>query len=181
MPLSAEDRWEIHDLLVRYAYLIDHYGTPESEFLDLFTEDAVIESPIRGHYEGLEGVKAFTSQERQFRWAQPISFDRLKLKQLRHFVGNVLIEGDGNRGTLRAWLLTLITTVKSQEGVHHPDVGKGFAHTPTELGATGYYECEVRKVSGKWKLGSRILYLDGVSGGPYDRSKTPWQQNVPIG
>ena len=177
MALSAEDRWQIQDLLVRYAYLLDHYGTPEEDFLELFTDDAVIETPIRGRFVGIEGLREFARQDQQSWWAQPIAFDRFKPAQLRHFIGNVLIEGDGDRATLKAWLVTLVTRTKPGEGPQDPAAPvSGFAHTPTEFGATGHYECDAVKVAGKWKLKSRILYIDGVSGGPYDVSKTPWQE-----
>ena len=58
MGLPLEDRIAVQDLLVKYAYAIDVECT-EQEFLDLFTEDAVMVSPLSGRHEGIAGVKKF--------------------------------------------------------------------------------------------------------------------------
>jgi hypothetical protein len=152
MALSAEDVLAIEQLLVRYAYIIDLESTPEDEFLKLWTEDAVIVSPARGTYRGLEGLKAFAHEQRHSRFGQE------RVAQLRHFITNVQVEGDGEEAKMRAYSINYATDQKT---------------TPrtSKLLLACHYDCDVRRVNGEWRLASRVATYDHVSGTPGDKSE----------
>lgn len=142
MALSADDRLALQELMARYAYAID-IGSSEDEFLALFTDDAVLVSPIMGRYEGRDGVKRFRA-ERAPRWGRT---------QVRHVISNSIIDGDetGNGATIKAYLLQFKTEL---------DVAPGTV-PKTEFLLAGYYDCVARKIGGSWKLEYRADYLDG--------------------
>lgn len=151
MALTVDDEREIEKLLIRYSYFLDSF-LPRDEFMALFTEDAVLVSPISGRYVGRRGLEAFVD----YRMKNTASWGPARPEQMRHFVSNFLIEGDGDTGFMRAFLLDYIT---------RPD-----ADPRTQLMLAGHYECDVVRVDGTWKLKSRILVIDTVSGGPDDNS-----------
>ena len=139
MGLPLEDRIAVQDLLVKYAYAIDVECT-EQEFLDLFTEDAVMVSPLSGRHEGIAGVKKFRDRH---------EITRGKLL-IRHIITNFLVDGEGDRATLKAYFFEFKTQL---------DVPKGPARK-TQFLFSGSYDCLARKVAGKWKLQSRIVSVD---------------------
>jgi hypothetical protein len=141
--LTPEDRQQIQDLLIRYTYAVDLDGT-EEDLVAIFTEDAVLDSPISGHHAGVEGVRLF------MRKAQA---RRLEM-QTRHYATNFRIEGDGDRATLRAYMMLLMTNRKPQPP---------HRHRTTEFQFAGHYECTARKVDGKWRLDRRTVYVDSES------------------
>jgi hypothetical protein len=141
MSLSLEDRFALHDLLTRYAYAIDVEST-EEDFLDMFTEDAVLISPSNGNYQGPEGVKRFRNE-------------RLARKgkiQVRHAITNFWAEGDSKNATVNAYFVHFKTQVD--------------APTPegrqVMLNYSGSYHCTAKKIQGKWKFAIRTVYMDGI-------------------
>ena len=152
MPLSAEDVLAIQQLMVTYAYLIDMRSAPEAEILSLFTEDALLVSPLRGRSQGRAGQRAFARYEAEAPWGVPGEV------QARHLMTNFLIDGDGEQARMLVFLTVYVTELATSPRV-------------TELRFTGHYDCEVRKVDGAWKLASRVLHLDNVSGTPADISE----------
>jgi hypothetical protein len=143
VALTLEDREQIKDLLIRYTYAIDMDGS-EEDLLAIFTEDAVLLSPISGHHAGVEGVRLF---------AQKAKARRAEM-QTRHYATNFLVEGDGDRATLKAYLVVLMTNRKP-----HPP----HRHRVTEFQFAGHYDCTARKVDGTWRLDSRTVYVDSES------------------
>jgi hypothetical protein len=141
MPLTAEDRQAVHDLMVRYTYAADIPG-PEEDLLALFTEDALMDSPVSGHYKGHEGVKAWLNRLNKVRAGM----------QLRHYMTNILIDGDGNRATLKAYFYeTKMDLGKAKEG----------AKPIAEFHIAGQYDCVAVKLAGRWRLQRRTVYVDG--------------------
>jgi len=133
MSLTAEDRFEIQDLLLRYAAIRDR---EREAFFALFTDDVVLEGP-RGSWRGHEGVAHF--------WEQ---FERAEGRSPYHrgpMITNVLVDGHGDRATMTAQFLQV----------------KGEPGEPRTI-QTGWYECELRRVDGSWKLSKRVTHVDGV-------------------
>lgn len=151
MALSVNDRLEIEELIVRYTYFLDGFSSKE-EFVSLFTEDGVLVSPYSGRYVGRKAVEEFADRK-----LASHSYGPDRTEQMRHIVSNVLIEGDGDTATMKAFLLDFTTRL---------DVPK----RSTDFILAGHYECDVVRVNGKWKLKSRVLIVDTITGGPYDNS-----------
>jgi hypothetical protein len=158
MALTLEDKQEIEELLSRYAWWIDSY-LPVEEFYSIFTEDAVLTSPLSGRFEGRDAQAAFV----EYRSHHP-SWGPGRSEQLRHAITNVLIEGDGDHATARAILLDFDTAA-----------GPG-GERASRLLLTGHYECEAVRIEGSWKLRSRILIIDSVSGGASDNSGKDYRE-----
>jgi hypothetical protein len=142
MPLSLQDRFEIQDLMNRYAYGIDVDCT-EEEFLDLFTEDAQMISPYSGVHEGVEGVKLFRSK----------FVPRRGKLQIRHVITNFLIDGDGDVAHLKAYFLEFKTQLELPPNTERK----------TEFFFGGSYDCDIRRVGGKWKMKRRTVFIDHLS------------------
>lgn len=140
MPIPLEERLAIQDLLVRYTWYVD-FGCTEAEFMRLFTEDALIDSPLSGKYENLEGLKRFYVKNAGTR-SEVLT---------RHFLTNCLVEGEGNQATMKAYFMIMMTPPKPQ----HPRRVK-----QTEFVYTGGYDCEAVKVKGEWRLKRRTVTTD---------------------
>ena len=136
MALSLADRLAVEDLLGRYLRALEdpEIGT-EDEFAEIFTEDAVIDSPLAGTFTGADGVRA---------WARQTHRAERRTVLRRHCVCNMLVEGDGITATINAYFM-LYTT---------PRAGEGRA-TTFEL--VGDYDCVARKVGGKWRMQRRTV------------------------
>lgn len=151
MALTLEDKREIEELIIRYAFFIDSFSSPE-DFYALFTDDAVLVSPFSGRFSGRRGLEAFVA----YRATHP-SWGPERTQQMRHIVCNVLIEGEGDTASMTAYLVDWNT--------HRfvPD-------SKSELLLLGHYECDAVRIDGRWKLKSRVLVVDTVSGGHNDNS-----------
>ena len=135
MPLSAADRLDIRDLLIRYEFASRTDKSDErSSYLKIFTEDAILDGP-RGYYEGIDGILAFDRQVRPT--------DGTKKARTRST--NFLIEGDGDHATMKCCWYKIIP----RDGA------------PPEI-RTGTYDCIARKEDGVWKLAHRIIRIDGM-------------------
>ncbi len=142
MALTLEDRLAVQDLMVRYAYCIDVDCT-EEEWLDLFTEDAVMTSPLGGSHVGVEGFKQFRGK----------FLARRGKTQIRHVITNMLVDGAGGEATLKAYFMELKTPLERTSSETKPKTIFNFA---------GSYDCTARKVKGKWKLDRGTVYLDAL-------------------
>jgi hypothetical protein len=163
MKLTADDKRQIEELLIRYTYLLDLESTPREEFLSLFTDDAILVSPIRGRFVGRHGLETFADYEANASWGKS------RTEQLRHITTNFLIEGAGDTASMKAYVVLYITRLDT------PD-------RKTDFSLAGHYECDVVRVGGSWKLKSRILFLDTVSGGQRDMSDRVFDEveNQPV-
>jgi uncharacterized protein (TIGR02246 family) len=132
MSLSAEDRFAINDLFVRYTTALD--AGDVDTIVGCFTEDGALESPVVGRYAGRDGIRAFSER-----------FAALNRRgvQLRHVISNlaITVNGDAARATC---YLTNIVTVDCRSQLMPP----------------GRYECDLRKVGGEWLFRNRLVILD---------------------
>lgn len=129
MPLSVADHIEIHDLLARYNHAIDAGDAPA--WAATFTSDGAFTSSGRTRT-GTQELQAFAVD---FATRMPGS---------RHWVSNVVIEGDDDRATMRCYLQLLKT-------------GAG---SPPTIATTARYEDTLRRVDGVWKFASRTVVPD---------------------
>ena len=140
MALTLEDRIAVQDLMVRYAYVLDMEGNEDS-FLALFTEDATLESPVSGIHTGAEGARQFLKKANA----------RRSQTQIRHIITNFMIDGEGDRATIKAYFIETMTQLQ----VIYPK-----SECSTEFLYAGYYDCVARKIGGQWKLQRRIVNVD---------------------
>ncbi len=125
MPLSVEDRIEIMELVARYNHAID-YGDPGG-WAATFAEDGTFEMPGRK----ISGPSELEKFATEFASTQAGT---------RHWTNNLLIEGEGDRATLRCYLCLL----KSGTG---------------EPVTTGLYTDELVRVDGAWRFAARVVSI----------------------
>jgi hypothetical protein len=125
--------------MVRYARAVDIDGT-EEEFLSMFTEDAILDGPA-GHHEGIQGVKDFARRV----------IERREVRQGRHVITNLLIDGAGDDASVKAYLVVYMTDT-------NPIPPK--SSRMSELLYVGTYDCTARRIDGAWRLNRRRVKLD---------------------
>ena len=133
--LSLEDRFEISDLFIRYATSLDACDT--EAVVACFTADGWLESPVKGRYEGHDGIRRFAEDTARIRAERG--------GQFRHVLANLRIAVEGDRAQAKCYLLDYLT----QDG-------------RTELLSPGEYECELVRVNGDWRFHSRTVHMDVV-------------------
>jgi ketosteroid isomerase-like protein len=107
----------------------------EAELYACFTEDGVLESPIvGGRFVGREGQRQFMSNGRKMGEG----------RKTRHLFTNLEVELNGDRANARAYLV-----------VNSTKDGK------TTIFGTGHYECQLRKIEGRWLFSDRKVFVDG--------------------
>jgi len=84
---SIENRLEISDLLIHYATSLD--ACRAEDVVSCFTEDCWLESPVKGRYEGHDGIRAFA--------ADTVRLKQERGGQFRHVISNIRIDVDGDR------------------------------------------------------------------------------------
>jgi ketosteroid isomerase-like protein len=133
MPLTVADRVEILELLARYAHAID---TSDGEaYADCFTDDGVIELRSSGlHVQGRAALVEFARE------------DHARGGAARHLTNSPIIEGDGDRATIRVYLLRL-TQDRSL------DERRG-------IGPVGFYHDTLRRIAGRWRFERREAFID---------------------
>jgi ketosteroid isomerase-like protein len=129
---AVEDRFAIEDLFVRYARALDD-GDVDG-IVACFSEDASLDSPIVGKYEGHAGIRAFGERYAKYREAGT---------QTRHFITNLSIDVRGTEATAYAYLLCGIS---SREG--------------TRYAPPAVYDCTLVQVNGRWLFRSRRVAQD---------------------
>lgn len=140
MALSWEERLDLQELMVRYARAID-IDDSEQEFLEIFTPDAVLDSPVSGHNEGLGGLKNFFAR----------ILENRKEYRIRHYITNFLIDGNSDRATIKAYFTELLTPNKPLPHRRNRE---------SEFLFAGTYDCTARKIGGKWKIDRRTVSVD---------------------
>src|SRR5712692_6685257 len=124
MVLPVEDIVAIEQLVARYNHAIDS-GDGEG-YGATFLEDGCFQitgrDPVRGRAALAEMVRRAGGR-------------------VRHVVSNVLIDGDGDTATLKAYLTAI------------PKAGG-------PVGVTGLYDDALRKVDGRWLFAERRFTLD---------------------
>ncbi|MFM8304900.1 MAG: nuclear transport factor 2 family protein [Actinomycetota bacterium] len=129
MGLTLEDRLAIQDLYSAYNHAIDH-GRAE-DFGACFTADGSLDTGWGDPTVGTAALVAFVPVVNQ---AMP---------GMRHSVSNLLIEGDGDDATGRAYLYSYRAGVNGHEVV-----------------LTGVYHDTIRRVDGAWRFVTRTVAPD---------------------
>lgn len=129
MGLSVEDRLAIQDLYSAYNHAID-YGDADA-FGACFTADGSLDTGHGDPTVGTEALTAFVAVVNQM------------MPGMRHSISNLLLEGDGDAATGRAYLWSYRAGASGHDVV-----------------LTGRYTDELRKVDGAWRFAVRTLDAD---------------------
>ena len=129
---KADDVDEIRQLLVRNFQLGDKNRM--AEWVDTYTDDAVFRSPVLN----LTGRDELTAEGSKLRAQVPA----------RHWVGNMLIDVDGDEATASSYLVVTAASL------------------PPTLMASGELEDRLRRVDGRWRIAERTMTLDGMGATP---------------
>jgi ketosteroid isomerase-like protein len=135
------DRIELQDLLTRYAHALDT-AVDEDDFVDLFTKDAVLLSPVSGRHEGVEGVRQF------FRKTKALRAD----VQIRHMITNCLVEVSDDTASVKAYLLSVWTPRNAAPPYLRPP--------RTEISDCAEYSIKARREDGRWRICWRAVHPD---------------------
>ncbi len=127
MGLTAQDRLEILELLARYAHATDRVDAVARA--DVFTDDGVFDASGPA----LHGRDALLNAKRPANAAD-----------LRHWVNNSVIEGEGD--TARA--VTYLAVIDTAE--------------PLQIWLTGVYYDTLRKLDGRWRFAYRNFVRDDL-------------------
>ena len=130
MALSTDDLVEINQLAVRYCHAVD--SGDGATLAATFMADGVLNAPS-GRIEGHADLVEFGNNGPNRR------------PRPRHFLSNVLIDGDGDVARFRGYI-QLFT---------FPD---GATHA--QLDVTGNYDDVVRRIDGRWLFETRTFYVD---------------------
>lgn len=136
VQLTAQDRWEIFELLSRYTVAID-FGRDVDDLLAVFTEEGVIDGPA-GIFRGHDEIR---------KWAT-----RPPTPGLRHTTSNVRITGDSSEAVLTAYF----TNVKTDMSNPNSGLPRCNVHM------VGMYRCTARKDDGVWRFTYRLCQVDGM-------------------
>jgi len=130
MPLSAEDQLAIRDLAARYNHAIDRGDG--AAYADTFVDDGVLDAGALL----LEGRRALEEFPPQF---------ALSVRAPRHIATNLVIDGDGDRAELRAYvqLYALMGDPPRQE-----------------VAASGLYADTLVRADGAWRFVRRTYTAD---------------------
>ncbi|NOW47974.1 hypothetical protein FHW96_004158 [Novosphingobium sp. SG751A] len=130
--LSVEDRLDIQELLARYAWTFDS-GDVEG-FVACFTPDAILcedafeEPDIWGGEAGIRAMAEFF-------------FSRPSFPGRQHHVSQILIEGEGERASVRSFCF--VTDNKGEPPYH--------------LRFAGRYDDIVVRCDGRWRFAERLI------------------------
>ena len=127
----ADDQYEIRNLISRLARSTD-IGTVD-EYLEAFTDDAVLEIPGRPPRQGLEGLREGSAEGRQAGAAGPGS-------HTMHMVGSSSVSLNGDTAV-----------------VHTPWVVYRETATNPTIGTVGRYEDTFARTPGGWRLRHRTI------------------------
>ncbi len=136
MALSIEDQLAIQQLVARYNHAID--SGDARAYAEAFTADGVLDAGDLV-LEGRDALYAFAD-----------SF-AVTVRALRHVASNLVIEGEGNRAELRAYVQLY-----------------GLAGEPPcqEVRASGIYADELVKEGGRWRFVRRTFVDDAAAPPP---------------
>ena len=128
MTLSADDVVAIQQLYAAYNHRID-FGTAE-EWAECFTDDAVFDSGY-SEEQGRDALLAFHAATKAM------------VPDIRHFVTNILVEGDGDTATGSAYL--------------EATTGAGGDRTAI---TTGRYQDTLVRTADGWRFSCRAMRPD---------------------
>jgi len=137
LPQESRDHIEIRELRSKYGHAIDHGAATGDweEFMDLYTENAVLEYPqatITGH----EEIRDFCDEiEKMYDFSM-------------HTTQMPVIDIDGDEATGRWYMLVAYTATDGSEGQ-----------------VMGEYEDNYRRMDGKWKFSRIKAIISKDTGG----------------
>ena len=138
MTLTALDRIELHELMARYANAVDVDGR-EEDLQEIFTTNALLDSPMSGKFAGAEGLRQFGKVVAGLR----------KGRIGRHLITNVRVHGDSSRAQIKAYFIHISTPSREKGG-----------ERSTEVTNAGCYDCTAVKLDGRWWLERRTVSVD---------------------
>jgi uncharacterized protein (TIGR02246 family) len=130
MGLSTDDIVRIQGLAARYNHAVDS-GDSEG-FTAVFTEDGVLsagELQVKGHDALGDFAKRFAGS----------------VREPRHIAHNIVIEGDGDKATLKAYIQMFILSGEPGQQV---------------VATSGKYNDTLIKENGSWKFTERVFTAD---------------------
>ena len=130
MPLAVEDVVAIGQLVARYNHAIDS-GDADG-FADTFLADGVLEVPGLMEVSGRAGLGDFVA-------------GLAGLRSPRHVATNLLIEGEGDEATLRAYVQLNVLVDEPPHQV---------------VSWSGVYEDQVVRHGGAWRFRRRVCIAD---------------------
>lgn len=132
--LSLQDRQEIADLVSRYNWAIDHFDA--QAWAATFTEDGALVANGQDRARGRSALIDYVAKRREA--GKP---------KLRHWVTNLIAEGDGDTARLSAYVMAF----RLDDGLGAPYV-------------MGEYSDELARVDGKWLFRTRrMIVVAGAS------------------
>lgn len=129
---TAEDRFLINDLFVRYTCALDA-GDVET-VVGCFAPDGSMSSPAVGRKSGHDQIRDFARRFAAF---------RARGNQLRHLITNMMIDVQGDRAHVTCYMAVFLT----RDGA-------------SRLLAPGTYDCRLAKRAGGWVFDERIVTMD---------------------
>ena len=136
MALSIEDQLAIQQLVARYNHAIDS-GDAEA-YADTFTEDGVLDA----------GDLVLSGYEALYAFADSFA---MTVRAPRHIASNLVIDGDGDRAQLRAYV-----QLYGLDGVPPRQ----------EVRASGIYTDTLVKEDGRWRFVRRTFVNDATTPPP---------------
>jgi hypothetical protein len=135
--LTADDRLDIIDLMARYARCLD------SGDLDGYVNNFAPDGVLFGMHKGHAQIRAYVADLIAKGDVGPQPNGEVRV---RHFVDSPVIDGEGDRATVRAYLFWVTRD------------------SPSPVSVTSEITCEVVKLNGRWVFESRLSKL--VAGQP---------------
>ena len=133
MRATLQQWFDINELFVRYAMSLDH-GDAEA-VVRCFAEDAVLDSPVLGTFEGHAGIRDFASRTARLLREEGVQF--------RHVVSNLAVDVEGDTAHATCYLLDF----RTRDG-------------RTELLSPGEYACDLINADGHWLFTRRVVSMD---------------------
>jgi len=130
MGLTTDDQVAIQALAARYNHAID--SGDGAAFAGVFTEDGVLDAAGR-LVEGRAALEQFAKEFAQ------------RMRSPRHIATNLVIEGNGHRATLRAYLQMF--ALEGEPGSQ-------------QIAASGKYADTLVKEAGTWRFERRVYTAD---------------------
>ena len=127
MALTVEDRLDLADLVSRYNHAIDHWDA--EGWAATFTPDGALIANGQVRAQGTEVLTEYVAVRR-----------RNQKPRLRHWTTNLLIEGEGDRATLRLY----VAAFDIADGLEAPYV-------------MGEYQDDAVRIDGKWLFETRRM------------------------
>lgn len=158
MPLTAEDRAAIQELSTRYCHLVD-YGDIDG-LLELFTEDAYFESPLKSwavHRARLPHMYLRTIGQEQLRFF--FSSPGEATDEHGSFAAREAIEDD-NVGFLHIPTAHSIVQSDAESATMVCYLTFHYLEDPPQLMAYGRYVDRVTKAGGEWKIADRVVAIE---------------------